>query len=49
MNQTGTLSAFFENILDSLFLTKSFMAADEFDLEIRLGGQSLCVVAYIIS
>ncbi len=49
MDQARVLSAFFENILDSLLLTESSVITNEFDLEICFGSQALGMVADILS
>ena len=43
------LSAFLDDVLDSLFLAERLVAANEFDLEARFASQALCMAAYIIA
>ena len=49
MDQTGMLSAFLDDVLDSLFLAERFVTANEFDLEARFASQALRIAAYIIA
>ena len=43
------LSAFLDNVLDSLFLAERFVAANEFDPEARFASQAFCIAACIIA